>query len=148
MDIQGTAILVTGGSRGLGAALGQELARRGARVVLVARNGNELQQVVDGIRRAGGEAHALVADVGNKDTVYPLVGAAAALVGPIDVLIHNASTLGPVPLRELLETECEDLAAVLDVNLIGPFRITKAGLGSMLVRGRGLVLAVSSDAGG
>ncbi len=76
-----------------------------------------------------------------------LEGAAAALVGPLDLLVHDASTLGKVPLRELAETECEDLARVLEVNLVGPFRLTKAVVGSMVLRGRGLVLAITSDAG-
>lgn len=146
MRIRGTGALVTGGSRGLGAALGRELARRGARVVLVARQEPDMQKVVDGIRAAGGEAHALVADVGDKDAVYPLAGAAAALVGPVDLIVHNASTLGPTPLPLLLDTECEDLERVLGINLVGPFRLTKAVAGSMALRRRGLVVHISSDA--
>lgn len=147
MRVEGRAALVTGGSRGLGAALGRELARRGARVVLVARGERDLQAVVAEIRAAGGEAHGLVSDVGEKDAVHPLVGASAALVGPLDLLVHDASTLGQVPLRELAETECEDLARVLEVNLVGPFRLTKAVVGSMVLHGQGLVLGISSDAG-
>src|SRR5262249_50351892 len=69
-----------------------------------------------------------------------------ALVGPIDLLVLNASTLGPVPLRELADTECEDFSRVLDVNLVGPFRLAKAVVGSMVVRGGGLVVGLSSDA--
>ncbi len=99
-----------------------------------------------GSARTGFEAHALVADQGDKDAVYPLVGAATALVGPIDLLVLNASTLGPLPLRELADTECEDFARVLEVNLLGPFRLTKAVVGSMVVRGAGLVVGLSSDA--
>jgi len=147
MRVEGAAALVTGGSRGLGAALGRELARREARVVLVARGRQDLDAVVADIRASGGEAHGLVADVGQKDAVHPLVGAAAALVGPLDLLVHDASTLGKVPLRELAETECEELARVLEVNLVGPFRLTKAVVGSMVLRGRGLVIGITSDAG-
>ena len=147
MRVEGAAALVTGGSRGLGAALGRELARREARVVLVARGRRDLDAVVADIRASGGEAHGLVADVGQKDAVHPLVGAAAALVGPLDLLVHDASTLGKVPLRELAETECEELARVLEVNLVGPFRLTKAVVGSMVLRGRGLVIGITSDAG-
>ena len=146
MDLRGRAVLVTGGSRGLGAALGGELAGRGARVVLVARSGKELRGVVERIRGAGGEAHALVADLADKSAIYPLVGAATALVGPLDVVVHNASALGPVPLRELADTECEDFTRVLEANLLGPFRLTKAVVGSMVLRGHGLVIAISSDA--
>jgi NAD(P)-dependent dehydrogenase (short-subunit alcohol dehydrogenase family) len=147
MNIQGAAALITGGSQGLGAALGRELARRGARVVLVARGAMELEKTVAEIRSAGHEAHALPADVGDKQAIYAIAGAAAALVGPIDILVHNASTLGRVPLPLLLDTECEDLERVLAVNLVGPFRLTKAIAGSMVLRRRGLVLSISSDAG-
>lgn len=146
MQITGKTALITGGSRGLGAALGHELARRGARVVLVARHAPDVERVAAAIRAEGGEAHALTADVGDKDAIYPLAGAAAALAGPVDLLIHNASILGPLPMRELADTECEDLSAVLEANLLGPFRLTKAVLGSMVIRGEGLVLGISSDA--
>jgi NAD(P)-dependent dehydrogenase (short-subunit alcohol dehydrogenase family) len=146
MELQGTGTLITGGGRGLGAALGRELAGRGARVVLTARHAAELQATVDDIRKAGHEAHALVADLGDKQGIYPLAGAAAALVGPIDLLIHNASSLGPTPLPLLLDTACEDLEAVLAVNVVGPFRLSKVIAGSMALRGRGLVVHITSDA--
>jgi NAD(P)-dependent dehydrogenase (short-subunit alcohol dehydrogenase family) len=146
MALKGTSALVTGAGRGLGAALARELARRGARVVLVARSKPDLDRVAAEIRADGGEAHPLVADVGDKEAIYPLAGAAAALVGPIDILVHNASTLGRTPLPLLLDTECEDLTRVLEVNLVGPFRLTKALAGSMVLRRRGLVLHISSDA--
>jgi NAD(P)-dependent dehydrogenase (short-subunit alcohol dehydrogenase family) len=146
MQIQGRSVLITGGSRGLGAALGRALAREGARVVLVARGAEDLARVVDEIRAQGGEAHGFVADVGSKEDVHRIAGAAAALAGPVDVLVHNASTLGPTPLRLLLDTECEDFGRVLDVNLVGPFRLTRAVAGGMAVRGRGLVVHVTSDA--
>jgi NAD(P)-dependent dehydrogenase (short-subunit alcohol dehydrogenase family) len=147
MKIEGRGVLVSGGSRGLGAALGAELARRGGRVVLVARGEEELRSVVGEIRAAGGDVHGLAADLGEARSIHPLAGAASALVGPIDVLVHGASSLGPLPLRDLMDTECEDLSRVLEVNLLGPFRLTKALGGSMALRRTGLVLALSSDAG-
>jgi NAD(P)-dependent dehydrogenase (short-subunit alcohol dehydrogenase family) len=146
MGIDGRSVLVTGGSRGLGAALARELARRGGRVVIVGREGGPLREVVAEIWNAGGEAHALAADVGDPAAVHPLIGAASALVGPLDVVVHNASTLGRSPLRELADTEDQDFARALEVNLLGPFRITKAVVGSMLLRRRGLVVSVTSDA--
>jgi NAD(P)-dependent dehydrogenase (short-subunit alcohol dehydrogenase family) len=146
MDLKGVGTLITGASRGLGAALAKALAKEGARVVLVAREEAPLTEVVEEIRAAGGEAHALPADVGDKQAIYPLAGAAAALVGPIELLIQNASTLGPTPLPLLLDTACEDLSRVLEVNLVGPFRLTKALAGPMALRRRGLVLFISSDA--
>jgi NAD(P)-dependent dehydrogenase (short-subunit alcohol dehydrogenase family) len=146
MEIRGRGALVTGASRGLGGALSRALAREGARVVLVARSSGDLEKVVAGIRREGGEAHGLCADIGAKDDIHRIAGAAAALVGPLDLVVHNASTLGPTPLKPLLDTDCEDLVRVLDVNLVGPFRLTKAVAGGMAVRGRGLVVNVTSDA--
>ena len=146
MDVRGRGVLITGASRGLGAALARELALSGARLVLVARGAGELEAVAASIRESGGEAHAFAADVGDKDAVYAIAGAAAELAGPIDVVIHNASLLGKTPMPALLDTECEDLERVLAVNLVGPFRLTKALAGSMAVRGGGLVVQISSDA--
>jgi NAD(P)-dependent dehydrogenase (short-subunit alcohol dehydrogenase family) len=146
MKLERTAALVTGGSRGLGLALGKALAAAGARVVLVARDPAALRAAVADIRAQGGEAEAIVADVADKEATYAIAGQAAALVGPIDLLINNASTLGPVPLRLLLDTDCEDLEQALAVNLVGAFRLTKALVGPMVLRGHGLVLNVTSDA--
>jgi NAD(P)-dependent dehydrogenase (short-subunit alcohol dehydrogenase family) len=138
--------LITGAGRGLGRALARQLAARGVKLVLVARSRVDLDAVVAEIQAAGGEAHALVADVADKQSVYPVAHQAAALVGPIDLLVHNASSLGPTPLRLLLDSECEDLDAVLATNLVGPFRLSKVIVGSMALRGRGVVVHISSDA--
>ena len=146
MNIRNEAVLVTGASRGLGRELARSFARRGARVVLVARGAEELERAAREIRAEGGEAHALAFDVGEKEAVHRIAGAAAALVGPPSIVIHNASTLGPVPMPLLLDTECEDLERVLAVNLVGPFRLTKVLAGPMVLRKRGLFLFVSSDA--
>ena len=141
-----TTALVTGASRGLGRALAEQLAAAGTRVVLVARSEPELSAVVHAIRSKGGEAHGLTFDVSQKEDVYPLAGAAAALVGPVDLLIHNASRLGPTPLRLLLDTECEDLSRVLETNLVGPFRLSRAIAGAMALRRTGTIVHISSDA--
>ena len=147
--LKGQTAIVTGGSRGLGQALGAALASAGARVVLVARHAAPLHAAVEIIRRSGGEAHAIVADLGNLadvDAAAAIAGQAAALAGPADILIHNASTLGPVPLRPLLDTDCEDLQRALAVNVVGPFRLTKAIAGPMVLRGSGTIVNVTSDA--
>ncbi|MCC7536289.1 MAG: SDR family oxidoreductase [Deltaproteobacteria bacterium] len=146
MTLRGRAVLITGASRGLGEALAREVGGRGARVVLVARDGAAVEAVAQDIRAHGGEAWSIAADVADKDAVHRVTGLATALAGPIDVLVHNASTLGPVPLSLLLDTDCEDLERAFAVNVVGPFRWTKVLAGSMALRGGGLVVHVSSDA--
>ncbi len=146
MELQGRGVLITGASMGLGRALSVALARRGAKVAMVARHAPQLNEAVAAIRAEGFEAHAVPGDVGEKAAIHRIAGAAAALVGPIDVLIHVASTLGKVPMPALLDTECEDLERVLQVNLVGPFRLTKLVASSMALRGAGVVVSISSDA--
>ena len=146
MDIRGRGAVVTGGSQGLGKALAFALAKRGARVVVTARNDVELERVAEEIRRAVGEAHAFSGDVADPGLIHPLAASAAALVGDIDILIHDASTLGPLPMPLLLDTECEDFSAVLETNLVGPFRLTRRIAASMALRKRGAVVFLSSDA--
>ena len=146
MKIQGQGALVTGASRGLGRALAEALAAKGARVALVARDVRPLEDVVAMIRAKGGDAHAVAGDISAKDAVHRIAGQAQGLVGEIGIAIHNASSLGPTPLRLLLDTECEDLAEVLETNLVGPFRLTKILAGAMALRGGGTLVPISSDA--
>lgn len=145
-DCKEKSVLITGGSRGLGKALALSLASQGAKVVLVARHQAELDETVSEIRSQGGTAFGVVADVGDKESIYPVVGQAAALAGPVDILINNASTLGPAPLKLIPDTDCEDFERALEVNTIGPFRLIKAVIGSMVLRRTGVVVNVSSDA--
>lgn len=145
MKLEGEAALVTGASAGLGKEVARALAKRGAKVVLVARGEAALQEAVAEIRAEGGDAHGLAFDVGEKDAIHKITGAAAALVGSPLIVVHNASTLGPVPLRPLLDTDCEDVEHALAVNLVGPFRLTKALAGPMMLAKRGTFVFVSSD---
>ena len=146
MKLDDASVLITGASRGLGLALAVELGKRGAKLALVARGDEALAAAVTRLRAAGSDAHGIPADIGDKHALHRVAGAAAALVGPIDVLVNNASWLGPTPLLTLLDTECEDLERVLAVNLVGPFRLAKIIAGSMALRGRGVVVNISSDA--
>lgn len=138
--------LITGGSHGLGRALATKLAERGVRVVIAARELAPLQAHASALQRRGLHAYAVQAEIADKEAIYPLVAQATLLAGPIDILINNASTLGPTPLRLLADTDCEDLERALDVNVVGAFRLTKALLGSMLLRKRGVVVNITSDA--
>jgi NAD(P)-dependent dehydrogenase (short-subunit alcohol dehydrogenase family) len=146
MNASGKNVLITGGSQGLGRALGERLARDGARVGLVARGEKGLEEAVMAIRRAGGEAHGIVADVGEPRAAARVAAEAVERVGPVDVLVLNASTLGPVPMPMLSDLQVGELTRVFEVNVLGAFRLAKLVVGSMLLRGEGLVLTLSSDA--
>ncbi len=146
MDLGNRTALVTGASRGLGRALAERIADAGGRVVLVARDEAAVQAAARAIRQKGGVAFAIAADIGDKESAHRIAGQAAALAGSVDVLVHNASTLGPVPLAPLLDTACEDFERALSVNVLGPFRLTKLLAGPMVLRGAGLVVHVTSDA--
>lgn len=158
MDVRGKGVVVTGASRGLGKALAQVLAGRGARVLMVARGEQELRLAVEDVRRRGGVAFGHAADVARKESAHAIAAIAAELVGPVELLVQNASTLvgrdldpdapptvRPAPLPLVMDTECEELERVLAVNVLAPLRIGKAVVGAMLLAGRGLVIHVSSD---
>jgi len=142
----GLRVAITGGTSGLGLALVRELLRRGARVAFVARTPERVEQVV----RENPGAHGIVGDVSAKNDIYPMAIQITGELGGLDVLINNASSLGPTPLRMLSDTECEDLEYVYATNVFGPFRLTKALMGALAAsarEGRGaVVLNVISDA--
>src|SRR6516162_4767491 len=138
-------VAVTGGTSGLGLALVRELRGRGARVAFVARGSERVERVA---REHG--AHGIVGAVARKEDIYPLALQIVGRLSGLDVLVHNASDLGPTPLALLADTDCEDLERALATNLLGPFRLTKAllgALGASAREGRGaLVVNISSDA--
>ena len=145
-SLSGLRVAITGGTSGLGLALVQALRERGAEVAFVARNAERVAAVM---RRNPG-THGLRADVARKDDIYPLAMRIGAALGGLDVLINNASSLGPVPLAPLADTDCEDLETALATNVVGPFRLTKAMLGALAAAAREggapQVINISSDA--
>ncbi len=144
---EGRGAIITGASRGLGKALALELTRAGARVAMVARGQDELAQATAEIERVTGRRPAgIVADIADKRSIHTILGIAGESCGDIDLLVNNASSLGPVPMPILADLACEDLEAVLATNLVGPFRLTKAVANSMTLRRRGTIVFVSTDA--
>jgi NAD(P)-dependent dehydrogenase (short-subunit alcohol dehydrogenase family) len=139
-------VAITGGTSGLGLALVRELLARGAAVAFVARTARR----VAAIARAHPGSHGIVGDMARKDDIHRVAMQITGNLGGLDVLVNNASSLGPVPLALLADTECEDLEVALATNVLGPFRLTRALLGALAAsarEGRGsLVLNVSSDA--
>jgi NAD(P)-dependent dehydrogenase (short-subunit alcohol dehydrogenase family) len=143
---RGLRAAVTGGTSGLGLALVRELLDRGARVAFVARSPGRVEAVASG--HAG--SHGIVGDVSVKEDIHPIAMQIVGELGGLDVLVNNASDLGPMPLALLGDTDCEDLERALATNVLGPFRLTKAVLGALAASARegrgGVVLNVSSDA--
>jgi NAD(P)-dependent dehydrogenase (short-subunit alcohol dehydrogenase family) len=139
-------VAITGGTSGLGLALVRELSKRGARVAFVART----REHVDTVARDHPGTHGIVGNVSRKEDIHPIALQITAALGGLDVLVNNASSLGPTPLAPLGDTECEDFALALETNVLGPFRLTKALLGALTAsarEGRGaVVLNISSDA--
>jgi NAD(P)-dependent dehydrogenase (short-subunit alcohol dehydrogenase family) len=144
--LDGVRVAITGGTSGLGLALVDELLHRGARVAFVARTAARVEEVT----RAHPDAAGIVGDVARKQDIYPIALQITAALGGLDVLVNNASSLGPVPLALLADTECEDLELALATNVLGPFRLTKALLGGLAASARegrgGVVVNISSDA--
>jgi len=139
--LDGVRIAITGGTSGLGLALVGELTRRGARVAFVART----RERVDEVARAYPNAYGIVGDVASKEDIYPIALQILGGLGGLDVLVNNASSLGPVPLALLADTECEDLEQALATNVLGPFRLTKALLGALAASARESLTRTGAD---
>jgi len=145
-SLRGLRIAITGGTSGLGLALVKRLVEAGADVAFIARRRSGVERV--GRQYPG--AHGIVGDVSQKDEIHPIAIQLLGALGGLDVLVNNASSLGPVPLALLADTECEDLERAFATNVLGPFRLTRALLGSLAATAREggvpLVVNISSDA--
>ena len=139
-------VAVTGGTSGLGLALVDAFHAAGAHVAFVARDAHRVSAVA--LRRSA--THGIAGDVSDKEAIHSIAMQVMGARGGLDVLINNASSLGPVPLAPLADTECEDFEAALQTNVLGPFRLTKALLGALAASARegrtAVVVNITSDA--
>jgi len=142
----GLRVAITGGTSGLGLALVDALHAAGAQVAFIARDAHRVNAVQ--LRRPG--AHGIAGDVADKEAIHSIAMQAMGALGGLDILINNASSLGPVPLAPLADTECEDFEIALQTNVLGPFRLTKALLGALAASARegraAVVVNITSDA--
>src|SRR5207302_890198 len=143
-------ILITGASQGLGREMALRFAREGASgLSIVARHVNQLNKVREEIRQIAPKIDivAIEADVSKPRDIERIVATTLAqFKGRLDVLVNNASTIGPSPMPNLLDYPVEDFREVLDTNLIGPFLLIKNALPAMIECG-GSIINVTSDAG-
>jgi NAD(P)-dependent dehydrogenase (short-subunit alcohol dehydrogenase family) len=148
--LAGKNILITGASQGLGREMALRFAREGAAgLSLVARHADQLNKVRDEIRKIAPKIDIVVieADVSKPREIERMVATTLAqFKGRLDVLVNNASTIGPSPMPNLLDYPIEDFREVIDTNLIGPFLLIKNALPAMIEHG-GSVINVTSDAG-
>jgi NAD(P)-dependent dehydrogenase (short-subunit alcohol dehydrogenase family) len=144
-------VLVTGASRGIGAAIARRCAAEGAKVALCARSlepgsgghlAGSMAEVADAIRTDGGTAHCIVADLSDPTTDKPaIVEEAASALGPVDVLVNNAAACFYLPLESVSERR---LRVAFEVNAIAPYLLAQAAVPAMRARGAGWVLNITT----
>ncbi len=144
MDLKNKLMLITGASSGIGAATAKLAAKEGARVILVARSKDKLEQVAEEIHRAGGIAYAQALDVTDPQAVAALEKSITAELGAPDILFNNAG--GGRWLRTE-ETSPEEAAEMMAAPYLAAFYVTRAFLPAMLKRDSGLVINMTSIGG-
>jgi NAD(P)-dependent dehydrogenase (short-subunit alcohol dehydrogenase family) len=143
--LTGKVALITGGSRGIGKAVAAAYAREGAGVFICARSDADLNRAVADIRSIGGAVHGCVGNVGDVAQAKAIVGAVREQFGKLDVLVNNASFLGPrVPIAEYPVSAWED---VVRINLTGSFLMAQEALKIMIPQRGGSIINVSSGVG-
>jgi short-subunit dehydrogenase len=142
--LKGATVIVTGGSRGIGPYIAEALARREARVALVARSESELEANARRLADAGAHIIAVPADITSAESRRELIEVVERRLGPVDVLVNNA---GGDLQREFHTLTEDEVQGVLELNLTSAVLLTRLVLPGMLERGRGHVVNVSSMAG-
>jgi short-subunit dehydrogenase len=144
VNLDGTTVLVTGASSGIGAALAPLLAERGATVVAVARRADRLEEVVARCREHAPGSQAWVADLADTDAAATLARRAVDELGGLDVLVNNA---GAPKRRRVTDLTVDEIRRTMTLNFESPVRMTLAVLPHMLERDRGVIVNVASFAG-
>ncbi len=143
LGLSGSICIITGASRGIGAATARELASEGARLLLIARDGDGLQAVAAECRARGGEAEVLVQDIAAEDAPDAVLQACRAAFGTPKVIVSGA---GSNWLRPLDQVSRQDFEAHWRLNVLAPFSLLQAALPEMAKAGGGRVVNVCSIA--
>ncbi|MCY4398919.1 MAG: SDR family NAD(P)-dependent oxidoreductase [Gemmatimonadetes bacterium] len=143
MTLAGRGAVVTGGGRGIGAAVASAMAAEGAAVVVTARTAGEIEAVAGGLRERGAAAHAVVCDVTDPASIAALAERAREHLGKVDILVNNAGVAVSAPFQRVTLEQWE---SVHRVNATGPLLVTQAFLPGMMERGWGRIVNVASIA--
>ncbi len=143
MEIQGSVVVVTGASSGIGLATARSFARAGAKVVLAARTRETIDAAAEELRELGHEALALATDVSDQLQVQQLIEATCDYYGHLDILINNAA-LGSAAF--VVDEPVDHFRQLFDVNVFGPLYAMQAAIPRMRQHGGGLIMNVSSGA--
>ena len=141
LGLAGRRALVTGGSKGLGAAIARELVGEGVRVAICARNGDEVEAVAEELRAKGGIVHAQAADITEPEQVHEFVARSAEALGGLDFLVNNAGGAHPGTFETLAD---EDWADDLDVKLFSLIRCSREVLPHLREAGGGRIVNIGS----
>jgi NAD(P)-dependent dehydrogenase (short-subunit alcohol dehydrogenase family) len=143
VDLPGKRILLTGASSGIGEAAAEKFARRGAKVVVVARRQELLETLVERITEAGGDAQAHATDLSDLDAIDELVAKVEQELGGVDILINNAGKSIRRPLAESLD-RWHDVERTMTLNYYSPLRLIRGIAPGMIERGDGHIINVST----
>lgn len=144
-DLEGRAVIITGGGKGIGKVYAQEFARAGARVLAADVDGAAATLVAEEIRAAGGDAVGATTDITDADSTQAMAELARSQLGGIDVLVNNASLMSALPRRSWLDIPLAEWDRVMAVNLRGMFLCCRAVFPAMRERGRGKIVNISSS---
>ncbi|EGJ72154.1 Gluconate 5-dehydrogenase [Bacteroides coprosuis DSM 18011] len=140
-DLTGKVALVTGGTYGIGMAMAMALGKAGATIIINARRSEMVKEAVAEYEKEGLKAYGFTCDVTKESEVQAMVAEVEKTVGTIDILVNNAGIIKRIP---VLETSVEEFKEVIDVDLVGPFIVSKAVAPGMIQKGAGKIINICS----
>ena len=140
-DLTGKVALVTGGTYGIGMAMAKALGKAGATIIINARRSEMVKEAVAEYEKEGLKAYGFTCDVTKESEVQAMVAEVEKTVGTIDILVNNAGIIKRIP---VLETSVEEFKEVIDIDLVGPFIVSKAVAPGMIQKGAGKIINICS----
>ena len=143
-ELNNKSAIITGASRGIGAAIAKEFARNGISVILAARSAEELENVEAEIREMGGKVEKIICDVSRFDDVSAAVELCQSVYGKVNILVNNAGVIDPI--ARITDSDPKLWGQVVDINYKGVYYGLRAAIPAMLKSGGGTIINISSGA--